>query len=849
LTRISRRLVYEAPFVFAALGLIAAGTTAYSFVRLTSDGQTGIRWAAMPVRYVIHASGSDDETGDQRDDAAIRLAMDTWSSVDGSSVRLVEDTGPARNMTKRHANDGVNLIFFDETNETKLPSTVIAITPVFFDTAGNILDADIVFNGADFHFSTSLAPGTYDIQDIATHEIGHFLGLDHTGVYGATLIPFAFPAETRLRSLAEDDRAGVRTIYATGRNGALTGAVMIEGPSGPVGVNGAHVVAANATTGETAASALTLGNGVFTIDGLRPGSYRVYVEPMDGPTQDANLQRDGLATSFTTTFAGGVSTPSVFAVGDGQTVAVGQLFVQSRSGFNLTGVQNGNAQVLRGTTATIALTGTGLQNGQQVEVPGPGVRLSDGGNSGKLFSASTSGALFTIAVDANATPGIRDVYVYRGSGGAKEMVALPGGIEIRASAPSVTGCVPNSGVAAGGERVDVNGSNFQPGARVLFGDAAIDQDPLTPENVQFVSDTKLSVVTPKGAVGVVDVTVINPDGQQAVLRGGYAYTGQPEITSISPAQGPTAGGVPVTIFGSQFASGASVLFRASPATSVVVSNQGQRLDCVTPAGLAGAVDVTVQNPGATGGTVTLANGYTYIDPRIDSVSPAFGSTSGGTIVTMAGDGFSPAMVVQFGAKSATSFQFISQTSVRASAPAAPAGTVDVTVIARDGAADTARGAFTYVPGTDPSVVSISPASGPATGGSSVVIAGSNFESGATVRIGGAAATDVVVVSATEIQAVAPPGVAGAQDVTVENPSHLSGTLYGGYTYFAPAVTAGSSGGGGGGGGCTAAPAQGGAAGAAAMLPYLLAAAAIATIRRRVVRRPESALARVRAERG
>jgi hypothetical protein len=85
----------------------------------------------------------------------------------------------------------------------------------------------------------------------------------------------------------------------------------------------------------------------------------------------------------------------------------------------------------------------------------------------------------------------------------------------------------------------------------------------------------------------------------------------------------------------------------------------------------------------------------------------------------------------------------------------------------------------------PTVSSIDPSSGPLAGGTAVTITGTGFESGATVTIGGASATSVVVVSETSITAVTPSGTAGAKDVVATNAdSGLTGTLAGGFTYAA-----------------------------------------------------------------
>jgi hypothetical protein len=89
------------------------------------------------------------------------------------------------------------------------------------------------------------------------------------------------------------------------------------------------------------------------------------------------------------------------------------------------------------------------------------------------------------------------------------------------------------------------------------------------------------------------------------------------------------------------------------------------------------------------------------------------------------------------------------------------------------------------PPPSPTVSAISPNSGSTGGGTSVTVTGANFQSGATVRLGGTAATSVNVVNSTTITAVTAAHGAGVVDVVVTNTTMQSGTLNGGYTYTAP----------------------------------------------------------------
>jgi len=84
--------------------------------------------------------------------------------------------------------------------------------------------------------------------------------------------------------------------------------------------------------------------------------------------------------------------------------------------------------------------------------------------------------------------------------------------------------------------------------------------------------------------------------------------------------------------------------------------------------------------------------------------------------------------------------------------------------------------------------SLAPASGPTSGGTVVTLTGSGFVSGASVSVGGVAATGVTFLSASQLRATTPAGTAGAKSVQVTNPSGQSVTLASAFTYQAPSST-------------------------------------------------------------
>ena len=178
-------------------------------------------------------------------------------------------------------------------------------------------------------------------------------------------------------------------------------------------------------------------------------------------------------------------------------------------------------------------------------------------------------------------------------------------------------------------------------------------------------------------------------------------------------------------------------------------------------------------------------------PSISSIFPISGSTAGGTTVIISGANFQSGATVQFGTTAATSVNVTSSTSISTVTPAHAAGTVGVTVTS-GGQSATLANAFTYIaPG--PSIASISPNTGPTSGGTAVTITGSGFQSGATLTIGLGAAGNVTVVNSTTITALTPIGPSSEQaalpvDIVARNLDGTTATKSAAFTYSPAPLT-------------------------------------------------------------
>lgn len=223
----------------------------------------------------------------------------------------------------------------------------------------------------------------------------------------------------------------------------------------------------------------------------------------------------------------------------------------------------------------------------------------------------------------------------------------------------------------------------------------------------------------------------------------------------------------------------------SPDSSIPHATQPP-VAAAAPAG-AGTVRTAVTARQGTGAGTDLT--LVLAAPVIGSVAPNQGSVDGGNTVTLTGTGFTGATSVSFGTVAAA-FIAVSGTQVTAIAPAASAGTVNVTITTPGG---TSAGVpYTYV--AAPVLGGVTPAQGPLAGGNTVTLSGTGFTGATSVHFGVNAASSFTVVSATQLTASVPSGGPGPVAVTVTTPGGTSTQAVSYYYLAAPvldAVTAAS----------------------------------------------------------
>lgn len=276
----------------------------------TKWNNNSVVWNLNPTTMSNVQAGSNVQ-------GALTAAFNTWQGASmtlGGQQQVVVNVNITLGQvssslpTQPNSGDCLNVVSFGDTTKSDFPSGTIAFTSIstatpnpgqslpfsFQCSSGGptescsfqscIADADIMFNPADTFTTITPTPAqSFDIQTIATHEVGHLLGLDHSGLASAVMYPFGDTGLSGSRVLSLDDEAGIAFLYPASNFGQLTGALSGTISLGGSGIFAAHVIAIDANTGNAVIDGLTAPDGTYKLAGVPPGSYNVFVQPLAGP--------------------------------------------------------------------------------------------------------------------------------------------------------------------------------------------------------------------------------------------------------------------------------------------------------------------------------------------------------------------------------------------------------------------------------------------------------------------------------------------------------------------------------------------------------------------------------------
>ena len=660
------------PLLLLPVALVAGLGVAHVRLTYTANGNQ-LYWSSPNnVSIVINSTGSDD-VSDGSDETAQRNAILTWNEDSQTAGQLVENKSASQQARTDWWSSGIHLMLFDENNSSGYfpgSSGTVAVTPISFFTTGQIIDADVLFNGKNFDFTTSGTFGDFDIQNVATHELGHLMGLDHSGWASATMYPYVDAATRLQRSLSLDDLRGLRHAYPNATFSRITGTVKRLSDSSVV--SGAHVVARD-VNGRTAGARLSTASGSFSIEALPAGDYTVYATPLDQPVSALNINLpQSIDVNFESTVLGSLT------LGAGSTHAMGDVFVGADVTVSLGRSSNEfPIHVEAGaTTGPLTLYGLGLTAGSSLT-------SSDLSGSPVLITPTSwngSTVQFSVTVPGGTAPGHLDLITSNGSGTS----ILPAALEITPPAPAVGTVTPSTGDSGGGVGLLIQGVGFNPGSRVVIADHIYEDG--QPGGCTVVDPNTITLTTAASSVafaGLHDVVVLDRSGVEGRNADAFQITVVPTIGVLFPTAGDSAGSSVVTVTGQDFAPDATVTIDGVGQT--ILNQTSTAISISTSAGVPGAHTLAVHSHGAQAAVL-----FTYVaspDPELTTVIPPVGSESGGQTLTLYGNDFTANTEVLFGASAetglgggmASSVQFIDSTTLRVVTPALPPGAKNVIV--------------------------------------------------------------------------------------------------------------------------------------------------------------------------
>ena len=587
----------------------------------------------MPIPYWIHEKGAP-RISNGSDFAAVQASFQVWENIQTANIKFTFRGTTTAGIV---GHDGMNVVTFTDTS-APLGSSTIAATFSFFRTENGqtVFDeADIAFNPV-IDFSTSGETNKFDIQSVLTHEIGHLLGLDHSGLVSSVMVPFGVPSQLDQRTLAYDDIAGIMEMYGTAsETGQIRGTIEADGTP----VFGAHVVAVN-SDGTPIVSTVSQRDGSYLLRFLPPGSYGVYAEPLDGPVTRLNLGGffSSVRTNLGTTYFGGVSGLSEaakIAVGlNGVATADILMFPPSATGLRLTRPSFG-IRIPRGRTVTIIGGGVDIMDGVLLTGSNSGLQFGPMTFGGRITSTAPTSVSVQLTVLSSTPLGPKNLIVNRGT----DTSILSGAFVITDSYPSGISVSPSTGPVEGGTLVTVRGTNFRSGARVFFAG-------LAGTDGRVIDSSTIQVTSPANVSGTANVVVVNPDGTWAVGPQVFGYSSQaPTISRVSPLDGPPS--TRVVIEGDHFDSRTQNIEVAFNGTAAkVISASVNAITAVVPVGAtSGPITVSVFAQTATGPafTVTAAPSSTnFAGPSFNFIDA--GSNNGGTVLTFSNNDDAIALV-------------------------------------------------------------------------------------------------------------------------------------------------------------------------------------------------------------
>ncbi len=491
----------------------------------------------------------------------VRAAAAVWSGVSSSNIKLVYgglftegrvDSAPSVDV---HFSDDVppGLLAIGGPESLGVASTDAAGLPFYPITRSQLL---LPSDMTQLPYYGAIPSYSENFFVTLVHEFGHTLGLQHS-LASSVMSTLTTSTSSKATPLAPDDIAGISLLYPASTYLATVGSISGRVTMGSTGVNLASVVAISPSN--PAITALTNPDGTYQMNGVPPGPYFVYVQPLPAPLafesayDNLIYPRDASGNPIPPNYDAFVT--QFYTGGNGGTQNWQQAQLLGISAGNVTGAVNFSVTREAATAVSSVRTYGYTQAGIYV-IPPP---ITLGSASPELVAATGTGLL---EADNTVTPGLSiaplgstvslyapeaypppqpyiALYVQQttfgiGPGPKHLLFSTPGDLYVLPSAftlvvhtpPSITSVTPTFD-SNGKRAVVVAGTTFLADTVILF-----DGLPGVIEAVQ--ADGSLLVTPPQAPGGYTAMVVaLNSDGQSSL------FLGPPQRFTYDPAGAPS----------------------------------------------------------------------------------------------------------------------------------------------------------------------------------------------------------------------------------------------------------------------------------------------------------------------
>ncbi len=183
-------------------------STCYSFLA------KGAKWKSLEP-WLVNTANTESLTNNF---VFNNLAFDIQKWEDASSTNILSSGSTTTNVLVADTSspDNLNEVYFGDIDSPG----AIAVTIVWGIFSGptfmrELVEWDQVYDQVDFNWSATGEANKMDFENIATHELGHTVGLGHPsdGCTEETMFRYADFGETKKRDLNSGDIAGINALY------------------------------------------------------------------------------------------------------------------------------------------------------------------------------------------------------------------------------------------------------------------------------------------------------------------------------------------------------------------------------------------------------------------------------------------------------------------------------------------------------------------------------------------------------------------------------------------------------------------------------------------------------------